>query len=29
MQRGREDAVGASHPCLVMTGERWWLFFSG
>jgi hypothetical protein len=29
MQRGDEDAVGASHPCLVMTGERWWLFFSG
>jgi len=29
MQRGREDAAGASHPCLVMTGERWWLFFSG
>jgi predicted GH43/DUF377 family glycosyl hydrolase len=29
MQRGREDAVGASHPCLVMNGERWWLFFSG
>jgi predicted GH43/DUF377 family glycosyl hydrolase len=29
MQRGREDAAGASHPCVVMTGERWWLFFSG
>lgn len=29
MQQGDEDAVGASHPCLVMTGERWWLFFSG
>jgi hypothetical protein len=29
MQRGREDALGASHPCLVMTGERRWLFFSG
>jgi predicted GH43/DUF377 family glycosyl hydrolase len=29
MQRGREDAVGATHPCLVVTGERWWLFFSG
>ena len=29
MQRGPEDAVGASHPCLVMAGERWWLFFTG
>jgi hypothetical protein len=29
MQRGREDAIGASHPWLVMTGDRWWLFFSG
>jgi predicted GH43/DUF377 family glycosyl hydrolase len=29
MQRGPEDAVGASHPCLVIAGERWWLFFSG
>jgi len=29
MQRGSEDARGASHPCLMMTGERWWLFFSG
>ncbi len=29
MQRGREDAAGASDPCVVMTGERWWLFFSG
>ncbi len=29
MRRGREDAAAASHPCLVMTGERWWLFFSG
>lgn len=29
MQRGREDAAGANHPCLVVTGERWWLFFSG
>ena len=29
MQRGPEDAVGASHPCLVMSGARWWLFFSG
>jgi predicted GH43/DUF377 family glycosyl hydrolase len=29
MQRGPEDVGGASHPCLVMTGERWWLFFTG
>lgn len=29
LQRGSEDALGASHPCLLVTGERWWLFFSG
>jgi predicted GH43/DUF377 family glycosyl hydrolase len=29
MQRGPEDAAGANHPCLLMTGERWWLFFTG
>jgi predicted GH43/DUF377 family glycosyl hydrolase len=29
MQRGPEDAVAASHPCLLLTGERWWLFFTG
>src|SRR6266581_1693824 len=29
MQRGDEDALGAAHPCLVITGEPWWLFFSG
>jgi predicted GH43/DUF377 family glycosyl hydrolase len=29
LQRGEPDAVGATHPCLVVTGERWWLFFSG
>jgi predicted GH43/DUF377 family glycosyl hydrolase len=29
MQRGESDAVGATHPCLVVTGERWWLFYSG
>jgi len=29
LQRGSEDALGASHPCLMVTGERWWLFFSG
>jgi predicted GH43/DUF377 family glycosyl hydrolase len=29
MQRGDADAVGATHPCLVLTGERWWLYYSG
>jgi predicted GH43/DUF377 family glycosyl hydrolase len=29
MQRGGPDALGATHPCLVLTGERWWLFYSG
>jgi predicted GH43/DUF377 family glycosyl hydrolase len=29
MQRGGPDAVGATHPCLVVTGERWWLFYAG
>lgn len=29
MQRGQADAVGATHPCLHITGERWWLFYSG
>lgn len=29
MQRGAEDSLGASHPSLVVTAERWWLFFSG
>jgi predicted GH43/DUF377 family glycosyl hydrolase len=29
MQRGPEDAGGANHPCLLITGERWWLFFTG
>jgi len=29
MQGGPEDVGGASHPCLVITGERWWLFFTG
>lgn len=29
MQRGPEDAGGANHPCLLLTGERWWLFFTG
>jgi predicted GH43/DUF377 family glycosyl hydrolase len=29
MQRGPEDAGGANHPSLLITGERWWLFFTG
>jgi len=29
MQRGKPDAIGATHPCIVVTGERWWLFYSG
>jgi predicted GH43/DUF377 family glycosyl hydrolase len=29
MQRGSEDSLGASHPCLLLKGEQWWLFFSG
>lgn len=28
MQRGPEDAGGANHPCLLLTGERWWLFYT-
>jgi predicted GH43/DUF377 family glycosyl hydrolase len=29
LPRGEADAVGATHPCLVITGEQWWLFYSG
>jgi predicted GH43/DUF377 family glycosyl hydrolase len=29
MQRGSQDALAASHPCLVRTEAGWWLFFSG
>jgi predicted GH43/DUF377 family glycosyl hydrolase len=29
LERGEPDAVGATHPCLVVTGARWWLFYSG
>lgn len=29
MQRGPEDVSGADHPCLWITGERWWLYFTG
>ncbi len=29
MQRGPDEALGASHPCLVSTEAGWWLFFCG
>jgi predicted GH43/DUF377 family glycosyl hydrolase len=29
LQRGPEDALAATDPCLLVTGERWWLFFTG
>jgi predicted GH43/DUF377 family glycosyl hydrolase len=29
MQRGPQDALSASHPCLLSTEAGWWLFFSG
>jgi len=29
MPRGLEDEAGATHPCLLITGEGWWLFFTG
>jgi predicted GH43/DUF377 family glycosyl hydrolase len=29
MQRGPDEAVGASHPCLLATEAGWWLFFCG
>ena len=29
MQRGPEDVAGANDPCLLITGERWWLFYAG
>ena len=28
MQRGEADAVGATHPCLVV-GDQWWLYYTG
>jgi predicted GH43/DUF377 family glycosyl hydrolase len=28
MQRGPEDAAGANHPTLLITAERWWLFYT-
>jgi predicted GH43/DUF377 family glycosyl hydrolase len=29
MQREEQDAVGATHPCLLVTSGQWWLFYSG
>ena len=29
LQRGEADAVGATHPCLVVTAEQWWLVYAG
>jgi predicted GH43/DUF377 family glycosyl hydrolase len=29
MQRGPDEALGASHPCLVGSEAGWWLFFCG
>jgi predicted GH43/DUF377 family glycosyl hydrolase len=29
LERGEADAVGATHPCLLATGDGWWLFYSG
>ncbi len=29
LQRGEPDAVGATHPCLVVTAEQWWLVYAG
>jgi predicted GH43/DUF377 family glycosyl hydrolase len=29
MQRGSDEALGASHPCLLRTEAGWWLFFCG
>ena len=29
LERGAEDAVGATHPCLLVTGAQWWLFYAG
>jgi predicted GH43/DUF377 family glycosyl hydrolase len=29
LQRGPDEALGASHPCLLHTEAGWWLFFCG
>ena len=29
LHRGDDDQLGASHPSILVTGLRWWLFFAG
>jgi hypothetical protein len=29
LQRGDDDVLGANHPCLILAGDRWWLFYTG
>lgn len=29
LQRGAGDERGAGDPCLLVTGDRWWLFYTG
>jgi predicted GH43/DUF377 family glycosyl hydrolase len=29
LQREAPDAIGATHPCVVVTRNRWWLFYAG
>jgi predicted GH43/DUF377 family glycosyl hydrolase len=29
LHRERADSVAAEHPCLLVTAERWWLYYSG
>ena len=29
LTRGEADNTGATHPCLVVTANQWWLFYSG
>lgn len=29
LQRGPEDSLAATDPCILITGERWWLYYTG
>lgn len=29
LQRENDDLLGANHPCLLLSGEHWWLFYTG
>lgn len=29
LQRGPDDVLGATHPCLLLSGAHWWLFYTG